>query len=69
MSTEPAPTHDAQSMTAAETTEIATRGRDDPWAATDETDASSAARAPRQFEPYSLARMRNLMDDENAYCN
>ncbi|PSP39808.1 hypothetical protein BRC63_06685 [Halobacteriales archaeon QH_10_70_21] len=68
MSTGPAPTHDPQTTT--RTTEIAARGRTDPWAATDGTDpAPAAARAPRQFEPLSLARMRNLVDDENAYCS
>jgi hypothetical protein len=65
MSTEPASTHDSH---ATRTTEIAARGRTDPWAATDGDDRTPAASAPRQFEPYSLARMRNLVDDENAYC-
>ena len=67
MSTEPAPTHDSRST--ARPTEIAARGRGDPWAATDETDPTPTVRAPRQFEPRSLARMRNLMDDDNAYCS
>ena len=67
MSTEPAPTHDSRST--ARPTEIAARGRGDRWAATNETDPAPTARAPRQFEPYSLARMRNLMDDDNAYCS
>ena len=40
-----------------------------PRAAADEADPTPTARAPRQFEPYSLARMRNLMDDDNAYCS
>ena len=63
MSTEPAPTHDSRP------TEIAARGRTDRWAATDGTDSTPTARAPRQFDPHSLARMRNLMDDDNAYCS
>ena len=67
MSTEPAPTHDSRST--ARPTEIAARDRGDPWAATDGTDPTPTARAPRQFEPRSLARMRNLMDDDNAYCS
>ncbi|WP_254839507.1 hypothetical protein [Natronomonas marina] len=64
MSTEPASTHDSH---ATRTTEIAARSRTDPWAATDERRTPTAS-APRQFEPYSLARMCNLIDDENAYC-
>ena len=67
MSTEPAPTHDSRPT--ARTTEIAARGRTDRWATTDEADPTPTARAPRQFEPRSLARMRNLMDDDNAYCS
>lgn len=68
MSTEPTSTPESHPTTDA-TTEIAARGRSDPWAAEDAGGLESAtARAPRQFDPYSLARMRNLMDDENAYC-
>jgi len=65
MSTEPAPTQD--SRLTARPTEIAARGRTDRWATTDETDLTPTARAPRQFYPHSLARMRNLMDDDDAY--
>lgn len=71
MSTEPTPTPDSKSTTdPTPTTEIAARGRADPWAADGAGEPTlTAARAPRQFEPRSLARMRNLMDDDNAYCN
>jgi hypothetical protein len=67
MSTEPTPTQESQ--TTAPRTEPAARGRPDPWAATDEDRLPATALAPRQFEPYSTARMRNLMDDDNAYCS
>lgn len=68
MSTEPTPTQDPRPTQP--TTEIAARGRSDPWADDDASPgAAPTARVQRQFEPYSLARMRNLMDDENAYCN
>lgn len=51
-------------------TEIAARGGADPWADETATDVQfTAARAPRQFEPTRLERLRNLMDDENAYCD
>ncbi len=63
MSTEPTPTHDTRPTA---TTETAARGRPDPWATTDEGRPATAL-APRQFEPYSTARMRNLMDDDNAH--
>jgi hypothetical protein len=77
MSTEPTPTSDAQSMTTTQSptdtpaTEITARGREDPWAADDEPamQGPATARAQRQFDPRSIARLRNLMDDENAYCN
>ena len=72
---DPQPTTDDQPTAGARTTEIAARGREDPWAADDEV-ASAAdggaiptARAQRQFDPTSIARLRNLMDDENAYCS
>lgn len=69
MSTEPTPTQDSRT-TEMTTTEIAARGRTDPWADDDATPAPDPTTlVQRQFEPYSLARMRNLMDDENAYCN
>ena len=69
MSTEPNPTSESQPTTTAPT-EIAARGGSDPWAAADPADPElTSARAPRQFDPYSLARMRNLVDEENAYCN
>lgn len=67
MSTEPR--SDAQPMTDARTTAITARGRSDPWADEDATPNLSAARAPRQFEPTVRERLRNLMDDENAYCS
>ncbi len=69
MSTEPPSTQDAR---AAETpsTEVAARGGTDPWADEEATPSSApTGRVQRQFEPYSLARLRNLMDDENAYCS
>lgn len=70
MSTEPSPTPETQRPTQTPT-EIAARGRTDPWASSDEQDGGErlAARAPRQFEPYSIARLRNLMDEANAYCS
>jgi hypothetical protein len=70
MSTEPPTTSESQPTTDAPT-KIAARGRSDPWAATDDPGRLelASARAPRQFDPYSLARMRNLVDEENAYCN
>ena len=56
-------------MDAAPTTEIASREGDDPWAAPEEAPAEPVTgRAPRQFEPGCRRRLRNLMDDENAYC-
>ena len=64
MSTEPTPTQEPRTTA---TTEPAARGRPDPWAATDEDRLPATALAPRQFEPYSMARMRNLMDDDNAH--
>ena len=61
MSTEPPSTSD-------QPTAVADRGRADTR--TDD-DASTAAaptkRVQRQFEPYSHARMRNLVEDDNAY--
>lgn len=64
MSIDPSYATDAQP-----TTDIAARGRPDPWAAPDETPSSPiAARSPRQFEPSCRRRLRNLMDEENAYC-
>lgn len=69
MSTEPTPTHDPLT-TETPTTEIAARGRTDPWADDEATPSQApSTRVQRQFEPYSMARMRNLIDDENAYCN
>ena len=67
MSTGPTSTHDSRPT--ARATEIAARGRTDRWAASDGTDPAPTAHAPRQFDPHSLARMRNLMDDDNAYCS
>jgi hypothetical protein len=68
MSTEPPSTPDAPTPDAAPTA-VAARGRSDPWADDDGTLAAApTGRVQRQFEPYSLARVRNLIDDENAYC-
>lgn len=70
MSTEPAPTTDPRPTTDSTTTEIAARRRTDRWASTEESAPSFlAARAPRQFEPACRKRLRNLMDEENAYCS
>lgn len=74
MSIEPTPTSDARPTTDAPPTEIAARGRDDPWAADDEPIVAAnldrpSSCAQRQFDPYSIARLRNLMDGENAYCS
>lgn len=72
MSTEPTPTPDTEPTPETPPTEIAARGGDDPWTAADETlddlDRPSTA-AQQLFDPYSVARLRNLMDDENAYCS
>ena len=71
MSTELTPTSDTEPTPQTPPTEIAARG-DDPWTAADETpddlDRPSTA-AQQLFDPYSLARLRNLVDDENAYCS
>ncbi|QLD89309.1 hypothetical protein HWV07_09825 [Natronomonas salina] len=72
MSTEPTPTPDTEPTTETPPTEIAARTGDDPWAAADETpgDLDRPTTAAQQlFDPYSVARLRNLMDDENAYCS
>jgi hypothetical protein len=53
------------------TTEIAARGRPDPWTAADEAGGSPprpSTRTQRQFEPTASDRLRNLVDGENAYC-
>lgn len=66
------PTSNTNPTTTAGTTEIAARGGSDEWADETEIDPEAvltAARAPRQFEPTRRERLRNLMDDENAYCN
>lgn len=72
MSTEPTTPEPKPTDTRPPTeTEIAARGRTDPWAG----DAAAAGnlgvaeRAPRQFDPACRKRLRNLMDEENAYCN
>ena len=65
MSTEPTPTQEPRTTA---TTEPAARGRPDPWAADGEDRVPATALAPRQFEPSSMAQMRNLMDDDNAHC-
>jgi hypothetical protein len=73
MSIEPTSTDEPQSTTDTRPTEITARGRSDPWAAPDEADApgntAAVARSPRQFDPLSLARMCNLVDEANAYCD
>ena len=74
MSTEPTPTPDPESPTETPPTEIAARSGEDPWAAADEAvDAAELDRpstaAQRQFDPHSVARLRNLVDDANAYCS
>ncbi|MFQ3320326.1 MAG: hypothetical protein ACI8UR_001675 [Natronomonas sp.] len=57
-------------MTDPRTTEIAARSGADPWADADSAEPTlTAAKAPRQFEPTRHERLRNLIDDENAYCN
>jgi len=66
MSTNPQTTPEPQST--APTTEIAARRGADPWAAPDESTSSVAAGTQRQFEPTASDRLKNLMDDENAYC-
>jgi hypothetical protein len=69
MSTEP-PSPPDPPTTETPTTAVAARGRADPWTDDDATTAAAPTkRVQRQFEPYSLARMRNLMDDDNAYCH
>lgn len=74
MSTEPTPTSEPKPTTDTPPTEIAARTGEDPWAGADETiDAADLDRpstaAQQLFDPYSVARLRNLMDDENAYCS
>jgi len=69
MSTEPTSTPDPHA-TRSPTTAVAARRGTDPWAE-DETNPTAAPTTlvQHQFDPHSLARMRNLIDDENAYCN
>lgn len=68
MSTEPTPTPDSRPTTETPPTDIAARGREDPWAVDDATAADSpVARSQLQFDPRSVARLRNLVDAENAY--
>lgn len=76
MSTEPTPTPDARPTTErppteTRSTEIAARGREDPWVADDGAavdPASPAAGSQFQFDPRSIARLCNLVDEANAYC-
>lgn len=68
MSTDPTPTRDSPT-TERPTTAVAARGRTDPWTDDDAPAGTATGRVQRQFEPYSLARLRNLIDGENAYCN
>jgi len=58
----------AETQPTTQTTEIAARGGSDPWAAPGESTARPSARTQRQFEPTARDRLKNLMDDENAYC-
>ena len=73
MSTESTPTPEPRPTTDTPPTEIAARTGEDPWAAADEAADADLARpstaAQRLFDPHSVARLRNLMDDENAYCS
>ena len=66
MSTNPQTTTEPHTTTTP--TEIAARRGTDPWAAPDETPARPSAHSQRQFEPTARDRLKNLMDDENAYC-
>ncbi|WP_181690876.1 hypothetical protein [Natronomonas sp. LN261] len=66
MSTNPQTTPEPKPTT--QTTEIAARRGSDPWATPDESTSSPARRTQRQFEPTARNRLKNLMDDENAYC-
>jgi len=67
MSTEPPSTPDPPT-TETPPTAVAARDRADPWTDDDATTAAAPTkRVQRQFEPYSPARMRNLIDDDNAY--
>ena len=68
MSTNPTPT--AEPHTTTRTTEIAARRGTDPWTAPGETPTNGApsALAQRQFEPTARDRLKNLVDEENAYC-
>lgn len=71
MSTNPKPTTEPQPTTVpttARTTELEARGRADPWTAPGETVRTPAERTQRQFEPTCRERLRNLVDEENAYC-
>ncbi|MFQ3283927.1 MAG: hypothetical protein ACI9TI_000628 [Natronomonas sp.] len=65
MSTNPQTTPEPQPTT--RTTEIAARRGSDPWAAPGESTASPTAQTQRQFEPTASDRLKNLVDDENAY--
>ena len=67
---EPRPTEDPSTTEDAATTEIAARGRDDPWTVDDGAAVdreSPASRSQLLFDPRSIARLRNLIDEENAY--
>jgi len=68
MSTEPPSTPDPHA-TRPPSTAVAARRGSDPWADDDATTTAPTTLVQRQFDPYSLARLRNLMDDDNAYCN
>lgn len=66
-STETSPTESRPTETPP--TAIAARGREDPWTVDDAVSAadSPAARTQLLFDPRSIARLRNLVDAENAY--
>ena len=66
--TESRPNTETQSITETHiTTAVAARGRADPWTVPGETSSFTVDRAPRQFEPTCRKRLRNAMDEENAY--
>lgn len=70
MSTEPTPTPETRTTDAP--TAVAARGREDPWTADDAAPIdrdSPARRSQLLFDPRSIARLRNLVDEENAYCS
>jgi hypothetical protein len=78
MSTEPTqtpdqrPTEDAAPTEEGAPTAVAARGRPDRWAADDGAAVdrgSPAGRSQLLFDPRSIARLPNLVDEANAYCS